>query len=858
MAIVYLESNTTGFGHQLLETSALYDDVYFVVRDRTRYAFVEQLSSAIRVIECDTGSFEATCESLASIEAIRLVASTSDACIEMAARLSTHLGLPGNAPATVALCRDKLLVQDALRAAGIAYPATRSVHSVDEAHELAYPVVVKPRRGTGSIGVRLVEDAETFAHGFSGEVICQRFVAGTEYSVETFSDSRGHHVLGVTRKHVTPPPHFLETGHVFPAGIDVATETRITDTVQRALSAVGYRFGPAHTEVKIDGETVTLIEINARLAGGMIPRLMERAFGWSITDLYIRSYLTGQSQFVVPSPPLHSSVAFIIPEIGRPYAGLDFPPGAQDAGRFATSGVNSGKFDFSDRAGYVIATARDADTAFRNVAALRERTRILYADETDVPPDAETIHAIVYDVRPAPARLGELLDSLLVIEKAHLSMLREQRVLDEPQFAALKDAVLALEAHPQQLGEHASGRGVYFDYEHYVIARCGRETGGMIQTARSRNDINSTHLQLTLREVLACVVQKTIALVEIAARRASMTLDTPLPIYSQYQTAMPGTAAHYLAAQCEIVLGTLDALADLRARSHASPLGACAGAGTSFVTDTALTAALLGFDAGPVNSLAAISDKNLAQRCAMLLMESSGNLNRIACDLQLWTMREVGIATLPDGMYGGSSNMPQKRNPWLLEWLRLAHEQNLGRLIGVISSLSHLPTGNSYQASRSALESVVDSARQLLDMLTVVAYALDGLRFDAEASRAALLGSGACATLAAETLVQHGHASFRDAHGAVAQALTATSTEIDAHPLLRAASQAIGEAERALEHGTLTERLASGGGPAGATTRRHLERIGARVGSARHAHLADRARHAAARDALEQRFRTTS
>ena len=84
-------------------------------------------------------------------------------------------------------------------------------------------------------------------------------------------------------------------------------------------------------------------------------------------------------------------------------------------------------------------------------------------------------------------------------------MLRERSILNAEQFDSLRDAVMALEANPALLLEHVSGRGDYFDYEQYVISRCGRDTGGMIQAARSRNDINGTHLLLTIRQALSHV-----------------------------------------------------------------------------------------------------------------------------------------------------------------------------------------------------------------------------------------------------------------------------------------------------------------------------------------------------------------
>ncbi|WP_176045615.1 lyase family protein [Burkholderia sp. BCC1644] len=816
MAIVYIESNTTGFGQALLDASLHYDETYFLVRDRARYAFLDRVSPNVKMIDCDTQSVDALKRVVGEIADIRYVASTSDAFIENAARLSEHLGLPGNPAAAVALCRDKLRLQDAFRDRGVPYPYTAAIDSANAARDLTYPVIVKPRQGTGSIGVRLVEREQAFPDVAGGTFICQRFIPGTEFSVETFSDADGHHVLAVTRKFVTRPPHFLELAHVLPADLDAATHARIVDTVRRALDAVGYTFGPAHTELKVHGDTTAIIEINARLAGGMIPRLMERAYGWSIADLYVRSHLAHRSQFVVPAHALYSAVAFVVPEVERRYVGIDFPDDCADAGLFHDEGVNTGKFDFSDRAGYVIAVGRRASSALRTALSLRMRSRVLYDDPVQSVPDRDTIHDIVYE--RSPPCFGKLTVNLLAIEKAHLIMLREQSILTAEQFHALREAVTALEADPALLREHVSGRGDYFDYEQYVINRCGRDTGGMIQAARSRNDINSTHLLLTIRQALSQVTDRVIDLGTTLTRRAAESADVLLPIYSQYQTAMPGSAGHYLSAQCEILLGTLDALSALRDGLTSSPLGACAGAGTTFTTAPERTATLLGFSTGPLNSLSAITDKNPALRCACLLTELSSNLNRIATDLQLWSMREIGIVTMPDGMYGGSSNMPQKRNPYLLEWLRLGHDRIVGHCVSALSSLSHLPTGNSYQASRTAVETVSEMSGLVIDMLKVFIYSMNEIQFNADAARRAIRMGNAGATLVAESLVQQHLASFRDAHAAVGRVLSnlpdATPNALDI-----AAAAMLDDLQIEPESTNGFERLDGGGGPSTQNTR---------------------------------------
>ena len=122
MAIIYIESNTTGFGQMLLDASLHYDETCFLVRDRARYAFIDRLPPGVRVIDCDTQSVDALERVVGEIANVRYVVSTSDAFIENAARLSERLGLPGNPGATVALCRDKLRLQDVLRDHGVPYP----------------------------------------------------------------------------------------------------------------------------------------------------------------------------------------------------------------------------------------------------------------------------------------------------------------------------------------------------------------------------------------------------------------------------------------------------------------------------------------------------------------------------------------------------------------------------------------------------------------------------------------------------------------------------------------------------------------------------------------------------------------
>ncbi|MCR5942556.1 ATP-grasp domain-containing protein [Ochrobactrum sp. XJ1] len=815
MAIIYIESNTTGFGLEVAERSAAYEDTYFLTKSPSKYGFTDTILDKINIVSCDTSSFKDVERAIRRIENVSYVASTSDAFVEIAAHASHHFGLTGNCPKAVRLCRDKHKMQHILERQGVAYPATFS--HIDEIPAHAFPIIAKPREGTGSVGVHLLSNRSEIRMREQTEYIFQEFVTGREFSVETFTDEFGHHILGITRKFTTKPPHFLEIAHTFPTVLAPEVAAQIHATVKNGLDAVGYKFGPAHTEIKIRDKEIFVIEINPRLAGGMIPKLMGNAFGWSIPDLYIKSHISGISQFFVPDFRFFNSVAFVIPTVGRPYVGLLFPNECESSGQFRHAGTNDGKYDFSDRAGYVIGTGLSERAATRAAITLRNKTRIIY-EPPERTPTAQDVRRLVRSgaaYTPPP-----LIESILRIEKAHLLMLYRQGIINKESLLLLKEAVLEVEADTNIVTLQESDRGTYIDYENHIIERCGKSIGGMVHCGRSRNDINALHLIFVLQHASISIIERVLEFSSALIDTSRKNLSRPLPIYSQFQTALPGTVAHYLASICEPLLEKCGHLLNTLMSMKRSPLGASAGGGTSFNTDTAFTAELLGFSEGPLNSLAAISDKSNALRWMSSFLEISAALNRMVIDLQLWTMKEIDFVGLPEAMYGRSSAMPQKRNPYVLEWLRLQHVQNIGTFTAALTSISHLPTGNSYQASQSALTGVTQLSNAVLSMLLVLTYAAKGLEFHDHNTEAATFNAKAFATLAAENLVTQGRKSFREAHEEVDNAMSSTPVLYGMHNAPDVLIMT--EITSAIE---LSERVTGGGGPARALVGRTLEKL---------------------------------
>jgi biotin carboxylase len=216
--------------------------------------------------------------------------------VTIVAAVARRLGLPALDPEAAANCHDKQRTRPCFARAGLPTPAFHLVTSEAEAAavDVRYPCVVKPVAESGSAGVLLVESpAARRAHyrelakrtvnergqRVFGEVLIESLLEGPEYSVETLTAGGVTHVLGITEKRLSTPPYFVELGHVFPAALADRDRQAIEHAVRAGLAAVGVDFGPAHTELRLTADGPVVIEINPRLAGGMIPELVRWATG---------------------------------------------------------------------------------------------------------------------------------------------------------------------------------------------------------------------------------------------------------------------------------------------------------------------------------------------------------------------------------------------------------------------------------------------------------------------------------------------------------------------------------------------------------------------------------------------------
>ncbi|MFE0653147.1 ATP-grasp domain-containing protein [Streptomyces sp. NPDC059534] len=254
------------------------------------------------------GDVAATADAIAAFTPIAVI-SGGEIGVELADLLAERLGLPGNGSALSAARRDKHLMIETLRAAGLRAARQLWATDADELaawhRELGGRVVVKPPRSAGSQGVsfcdtpeesvaayRSLADADDVFSQPNRGAVAQEYLAGTEYMVNTVSRDGRHHVCDVWR-----------TGRVSANGVvDLCDALSLVDSGSRVvepltaygfqvLDALGIRHGPAHLEIRMTPDGPCLVEVGARIAGGGIPAAAGLGIGASQLEWTVEAYL---------------------------------------------------------------------------------------------------------------------------------------------------------------------------------------------------------------------------------------------------------------------------------------------------------------------------------------------------------------------------------------------------------------------------------------------------------------------------------------------------------------------------------------------------------------------------------------
>jgi argininosuccinate lyase len=355
---------------------------------------------------------------------------------------------------------------------------------------------------------------------------------------------------------------------------------------------------------------------------------------------------------------------------------------------------------------------------------------------------------------------------------AHARMLEEAGLLPAGDGARIARALagLRVQALAGEFTITAAQEDGHTAIEEALTLELG-ETGKRVHLARSRNDQVITAMRLYLRDAVFALAAATAPLAASFVREAKAHADVPMPGYTHLRRGMPSTGGLWLTAFAEGLTEELAALAALDDRFDRSPLGSAAGFGVPLPIRRERVAELLGF--ARVQQ-AVVDVQNSRGRYELALASwASGVLNlleKFLWDLSLYTTDEFGFIKLPLAFTTGSSIMPQKRNPDVVELARARCRE----MRGLRSQIEQIATGlpsNYHRDFQLLKKPTMQVVRVTLDVLDVTRRVLDGLEWN-EAALAAACTDEIYSAHEAYRLAGQGMA-FRDAYKVVGGALIA-------------------------------------------------------------------------------------
>ena len=330
---------------------------------------------------------------------------------------------------------------------------------------------------------------------------------------------------------------------------------------------------------------------------------------------------------------------------------------------------------------------------------------------------------IAYDIQASKAHVKNLQSiEILTIEES----LKLQNQLDELTKAIAKEEFIL----DQRFEDCHSA------IEFYLVEKLG-ELGKKIHTGRSRNDQILVATRLYLKTSLQQAIQHSKAAVSICLQQAKATVADPMPGYTHLQRAVPSSCGMWFAGFAEAMIDNLMSLKATLDLVDANPLGTAAGYGVNLPLDRDLTSKELEFSRLQINPIYAQNSRGKFELAVLFaLSQCLLDIRRYCWDLSLFTTQEFDFVSLPDEMTTGSSIMPNKRNPDLVELMRASYASIQAAIVELQSLLS-LPSGyqRDLQFSKGPLLRAVSKALQTMMLFPLL---VEGTTFKIDKLKAAI------------------------------------------------------------------------------------------------------------------------
>jgi argininosuccinate lyase len=364
-----------------------------------------------------------------------------------------------------------------------------------------------------------------------------------------------------------------------------------------------------------------------------------------------------------------------------------------------------------------------------------------------------------------------LLREELVASRAHARALKTASILTSAELISILEGLDQIEkdaASSLQPVEDGEAEDIHHFVEKQLVAGIG-DTGYKLHSGRSRNEQIATDLRLYVRSAIDQIRADLNECLEALLEKADQAGSAVIPAYTHLQRAEPVLVAHWLVAYVEMFCRDLERLADCRKRVNICPLGSGAVAGATLPLDRNAMAAELGFAYPTANSIDATGDRDFVLEFVNTLSLLAIHLSRWAEEMILFASREFNFVRLPDAYSTGSSAMPQKKNPDLLELTRGKVGRITGDAVALLTTLKALPL--SYNKDLQETQPpLFDATETVLALLPLITAFVNEVELNYERMQQAAQSGFMNAWAAATYLVRRG-VPFRLAHEQVGKAV---------------------------------------------------------------------------------------
>jgi argininosuccinate lyase len=373
-----------------------------------------------------------------------------------------------------------------------------------------------------------------------------------------------------------------------------------------------------------------------------------------------------------------------------------------------------------------------------------------------------------------------LLKHELAASSAHARALKEAGVLSSSELIAILEGMEKigdLAASPEFL-QDSEAEDVHHFVEKQLVELIG-DSGYKLHSGRSRNEQIATDLRLYVRAAIDRQRMDLRDLADVLVAKGEQAGNAAMPAYTHLQRAEPVLVSHWLLAYVEMFLRDADRLADCRKRVNVCPLGSGAVAGATLSLDRRAMATDLGFETTTSNSIDTTSDRDFVLEFVNTLSLLALHLSRWAEEMILFSTQEFGFLHLPEAYSTGSSAMPQKKNPDLLELARGKAGRVIGNATALMIAVKGLPLAYNKDLQETQ-EPLFDSAETMMALVPLVTGWMKAAEFDYERMQQAAQSGFMNAWATATYLVQRGVPS-RVAHeqvGRIVQKCVERSCEL--------------------------------------------------------------------------------